>query len=260
MGMNFKTGFSVGNHYFGDIKSPFSIVYTVLTVFMLSISGNSMAQETIPTISPTATYYGADGSEIETDDKSAPLTGKFFANASNTEGWTCNYEWRFTKENATEPYLIRYEENTEVMFTEYGTTSIVCYATFVNATDTIAYGKEYWESEMSPLRVSISSSKLEMPNAFSPNGDDINDIYKPKEGWKSIVEFKATIFNRWGQKIFEWSDPSTGWDGTHNGTPVKEGVYYCLVKALGADGIKYNIKRDVNLLRGYTESAGNTQQ
>ena len=46
---------------------------------------------------------------------------------------------------------------------------------------------------------------------------------------------------------------TTGWDGTYRGKPVKEGVYFCLVKAKGADGVVYNIKRDVNLLRGYTE-------
>ena len=92
-----------------------------------------------------------------------------------------------------------------------------------------------------------------MPNAFSPNGDGINDIYKPKDGYRNIEEFHAYIYNRWGQKLYEWTDPATGWDGTYRGKPVKEGVYFCLVKAKGADSVVYNIKRDVNLLRGYTE-------
>jgi len=71
--------------------------------------------------------------------------------------------------------------------------------------------------------------------------------------YQSLVEFHAYIFNRWGQKLFEWTDPSKGWDGTHNGNPVKEGVYFVLVRAKGADGREYNIRKDVNLLRGYTE-------
>ena len=91
-----------------------------------------------------------------------------------------------------------------------------------------------------------------MPNAFSPNGDGINDIYRAKNSYQSIVEFDAYIFNRWGQKIYEWHDPAGGWDGKD----VKQGVYFVLVKAKGADGRKYNIKKDVNLLRGYTESNG----
>ena len=68
------------------------------------------------------------------------------------------------------------------------------------------------------------------------------------------MEFKATIYNRWGQKLYEWTDPAGEWNGTFNGKDVKDGVYYVHVQAKGADGVKYNIKKDVNLLRGYTES------
>lgn len=103
-------------------------------------------------------------------------------------------------------------------------------------------------------------SSLLMPNAFSPNGDGINDIYKPKSGYQNITEFQAYIFNRWGQKLFEWTDPATGWDGTYKGSPVKDGVYFCLVKAKGADGKIYNFKKDVNLLRGYIENQTNSGQ
>jgi len=106
--------------------------------------------------------------------------------------------------------------------------------------------------------VAVSESKLEMPNAFSPNGDGFNDVYKAKEGWKSIVEFEAWILNRWGQVLFHWNNPDEGWDGTQNGRPVKDGVYFVRVKARGADGRDYDIRRDVNLLRGYTESSNNT--
>ena len=88
-----------------------------------------------------------------------------------------------------------------------------------------------------------------MPNAFSPNGDGVNDIYRAKTEYKSIIQFHAYIFNRWGQKLFEWTDPAEGWDGTYKGHAVKDGVYYCLVKAKGADGRVFNIRTDVNLIR-----------
>ena len=48
---------------------------------------------------------------------------------------------------------------------------------------------------------------------------------------------------------------SCGWDGTYEGTPVKDGVYFVVVQALGADGIKYDIRQAVNLLRGYIEDS-----
>ena len=109
-----------------------------------------------------------------------------------------------------------------------------------------------------PLRVTVSESKLEMPNAFSPNGDGYNDIYQAKEGWQSIVEFHASIYNRWGQKLYEWDDPAGGWDGKFHGSDVKQGVYFVDVKAKGADGRKYHIRRDVNLLRGYHENGSSS--
>ena len=99
--------------------------------------------------------------------------------------------------------------------------------------------------------LSVSGSKLVFPNAFSPNGDGTNDVFKAKEQ-QGIIEFHAYIFNRWGQKLYEWTDPDEGWDGTTEGRDVKEGVYYVLVKAKGVDGKVYNIRKDVNLLRGWT--------
>ncbi|MBP5776859.1 MAG: gliding motility-associated C-terminal domain-containing protein, partial [Prevotella sp.] len=105
--------------------------------------------------------------------------------------------------------------------------------------------------------VTVSESKLIFPNAFSPNGDDHNEVFKAIE-YQSIVEFHAYIFNRWGQKLFDWTDPSKGWDGTYNGKDVKDGVYFLLCKAKGADGREYNIKKDVNLLRGYDEEVTNS--
>ena len=104
----------------------------------------------------------------------------------------------------------------------------------------------------------VLTSRLIMPNAFSPNHDTINDVYKVKEH-QNIVEFRATIFNRWGQKLYEWSNIEGGWDGTYRGKDVKQGTYFVLVKARGADGQTYTIRKDVNLLRGYTEGTSITQ-
>lgn len=226
-----------------------------LLLLVLCTTLQAYADE-VPTIDPQATFTTDEGEETGTSySGSAPLTVVFHANAENVGMYTPHYEWRFTKEGETQPYLVRYEEETEYAFTEAGSHRIVLYATFINGNDTVAYTKDYWQ-DAQPITIQISESKLEMPNAFSPNGDGINDIYRAKNNYQSIVEFDAYIFNRWGQKIYEWHDPAGGWDGKFNGKDVKQGVYFVLVKAKGADGRKYNIKKDVNLLRGYTESNG----
>ncbi|WP_298456127.1 gliding motility-associated C-terminal domain-containing protein [uncultured Prevotella sp.] len=230
-------------------KLLFTCVVTLITTINVTVG----AFDETPTISPTATYITNDGEEENTDmSGNAPLVGRFMANPQNVGEYSAIYEWRFTMEGESAPYLTRYEENTEYTFMKAGTHNIVVYATFINGNDTIAYTQEFWD-ETGPMRVTISESKLEMPNAFSPNGDGINDIYKAKDGYQSIIEFHAYIFNRWGQKLYEWDDPADGWDGKYNGKDVKQGVYYVLVKAKGADGRTFNIRRDVNLLRGYTE-------
>lgn len=226
-----------------------------LLLLVLSTTLQAYADE-VPTIDPQATFTTDEGEETGTSySGSAPLNVVFHANVENVGMYTPHYEWRFTKEGETQPYLVRYEEETEYTFTEAGSHRIVLYATFINGNDTVAYTKDYWQ-DAQPITIQISESKLEMPNAFSPNGDGINDIYRAKNNYQSIVEFDAYIFNRWGQKIYEWHDPAGGWDGKFNGKDVKQGVYFVLVKAKGADGRKYNIKKDVNLLRGYTESNG----
>ena len=226
-----------------------------LLLLVLCTTLQAYADE-VPTIDPQATFTTDEGEETGTSySGSAPLTVVFHANAEKVGMYTPHYEWRFTKEGETQPYLVRYEEETEYTFTEAGSHRIVLYATFINGTDTVAYTKDYWQ-DAQPITIQISESKLEMPNAFSPNGDGINDIYRAKNNYQSIVEFDAYIFNRWGQKLYEWHDPAGGWDGKFNGKDVKQGVYFVLVKAKGADGRKYNIKKDVNLLRGYTESNG----
>lgn len=236
----------------------------LLPLLIVAATVGATADDAVPTISPTATYTSVDGEETETGEMSgqAPLVGRFKANPANVGDYTATYEWRFTREGETQPYLTRYEEDTEYTFRQAGSHSIVLYATFTRGNDVVEYGQQYWD-EQSPLRVTISESKLEMPNAFSPNGDGINDVYKAKDGYQSLVEFHAYIFNRWGQKLFEWTNPADGWDGKYKGKDVAQGVYFVLVEAKGADGKTYKIKRDVNLLRGFTESTNNgggTQQ
>ena len=155
--------------------------------------------------------------------------------------YTPYYEWRFYENGDREsPFLVRYDPEMEYTFDESGSFNIELVISFVDGLDTLEYSMD------EPFTVSISTSKLEIPNAFSPNGDGQNDVFKVKEGYQSIVSFHGYIFNRWGKKIYEWTDIDGGWDGDG----AKDGVYFVIIKARGADGRNYNLRRDVNLLRG----------
>lgn len=196
-------------------------------------------------VEPSAVYTDETGNVIETHDEikgQAPLIVNFHANPTDMEEFNPAYEWHFRQEGEDKELMVRYEEDTEYTFSAAGTT----YVTLIVRLD----GMEIIESD--PISVTISESKLTFPNAFSPNDDGFNDKYKAKE-FQSLIEFHAYIFNRWGQKLFEWTDPANGWDGTYHGKPVKEGVYFLLARAKGADGTEYEIRKDVNLLRGYNK-------
>ncbi|MDF2438187.1 MAG: hypothetical protein K0Q95_2563 [Bacteroidota bacterium] len=90
-------------------------------------------------------------------------------------------------------------------------------------------------------------SALAMPNIFTPNGDDKNDTFRPyiREG---IVDFKATVYDRWGKVMHEWSDVYEGWDGqTKSGKLCPDGTYFYIVTGKGVDGKAYEYSGFVQL-------------
>jgi gliding motility-associated-like protein len=91
-------------------------------------------------------------------------------------------------------------------------------------------------------------SKIVAPNVFTPNGDGKNDEFVVQD--TSIATFSCIIFNRWGRKIYEWSDVNKGWDGkTSSGADAPDGTYYYIITAKGYDNINYNLHGAVMLLR-----------
>ncbi len=210
----------------------------ILFLFFVVLSPLSMYAD----MEITAVYRDKEGSEISTTQDftaEAPLHVDFTSTITERID-NSTIEWHFRHQgNGSSSNITRYEENTSFDFTESGLTVVSLL---------MKVGDEVVDS--TSINVTISESVLKMPNAFTPNGDGANDIYMVKE-YKSIVDFHAYIFNRWGQKLYEWTDPEGGWDGTFHGSAVKDGVYFVLVKARGADGITYDIRRDVNLIRKF---------
>jgi gliding motility-associated-like protein len=67
------------------------------------------------------------------------------------------------------------------------------------------------------------------PNAFTPNADGINDVFRPNQNSDPVV-YQLLIYDRWGALIFQSKSLYTGWDGKHNGKPAPYGVYYWVAK------------------------------
>lgn len=86
------------------------------------------------------------------------------------------------------------------------------------------------QTACAPLSDSISvqlrqcSCKVMLPTAFSPNGDGLNDIYRIVYACP-IENFRFAIYDRWGEKMYETTDPDEGWNGLYKNAPQPISVY-----------------------------------
>ena len=79
------------------------------------------------------------------------------------------------------------------------------------------------------IKFTSSHCKLHIPNAFTPNNDGKNDLFKVL-GYDNLSSFRFTVYNRWGAQLFSSPFPERGWDGTFKGKPQPAGVYVWVLK------------------------------
>ena len=192
------------------------------------LSENGAIPEEKVTISPDDTYTGA-----------APLEFRFVwrdedSGGESDETVNLRYEWNFSRDAAfNDIFLTRFDAETIYSFQESGMFYVRLIITDVETEETNISGT---------FMIRITESELKVPNAFSPNGDGVNDVFRVKH--KSLVRF-----NCYGEFPHRYFLDCARWDGTAHGKNVPEGVYFIVVEAEGADGVNYKIKSDINILR-----------
>ena len=92
-----------------------------------------------------------------------------------------------------------------------------------------------------------ASSNLYVPNAFSPNNDGVNDKLYVRGNY--IMSLYFTVYDRWGQKMFETRDQNIGWDGTYKGKKLDPAVFGWYAEGTCEQGQKFFKKGNVTLLR-----------
>ncbi|MDX1651729.1 MAG: CotH kinase family protein [Brumimicrobium sp.] len=131
---------------------------------------------------------------------------------------------------------------------------------------------DHWEYDLGPLNDPIESDSnsldiqgnekivavfrpddtpgegVQLPNAFSPNGDGHNDFFKAKVG-ADVAEISILIYDRWGNKVFESNDKNFVWDGNFNGQFLNTGVYAYGMTITYYDGIKQTLSGNITLIR-----------
>jgi gliding motility-associated-like protein len=169
------------------------------------------------------------------DFTASPLKGEMplevqFSNNSASTGVT-NYIWDFGNgENST-------DINPNHIYTQTGRYE----ACLVNDNGKCS------DKKCITIEVEIHSAFV-IPNVFTPNNDGVNDVFTI--AGKGIESMHAEIFNRWGQKEYEWNTINGGWDGhSASGSSSAEGTYYFILEIKGLDGKQYSESGSLTLLR-----------
>lgn len=98
------------------------------------------------------------------------------------------------------------------------------------------------------VKVTVIPYCLKPLNAFSPNGDGINDKWFVTNG-NCTNNIKVLVFNRYGSKVYESNDYKNTWDGTYKGDPLPDATYYYQINFTLIDGSVRTLKGDVTILR-----------
>jgi len=172
---------------------------------------------------------------------SAPLVVDFTSNANTPVAQF--FEWKIRAINDTSNVALYTDKDLRYTFKNAGLYKIKL--TVSNATCIVS----------DSINATVIASSLNIPDVFTPNGDGKNDEFRV--AFSSLISFHGIIFNRWGRKVFEWTDPGKGWDGRIGGKMAVPTAYYYIIEAVGSDidpitkkPIQYKRKGDINLLRG----------
>jgi gliding motility-associated-like protein len=93
------------------------------------------------------------------------------------------------------------------------------------------YGRPFALRDSAPC----FNCKIFIPNAFSPNNDGRNDVFRPETSCE-LASYELRVFNRWGDEVFASQSPEQGWDGSIKSQPAAAGVYvYIVTYTFGAD-------------------------
>ena len=251
-------------------KKYFIAAVMTVTSCFTAFAGTPQVQVKVVLMSVSGDSTVIVPGESSPTTQNVPLRAEFVSELVADDGkeyvmfpqWTVTRTYSVGETSNTVDYLKRQEPVTEFEFTDYGKFQ-VSFAWSYKEKDSVS---TIPGADVQPMEFTIDDSEIRLFNAFSPNGDGINDVYKIYV--RSIVRMNIAIFNRWGQTIKTISGrmdqilPSDAepdndggylfeiWDGTFHGDVVNDGVYFINVQATGAGGRQFDKKADINVLKG----------
>jgi gliding motility-associated-like protein len=177
--------------------------------------------------------YNINASFIPTPDSGEISLDVVFTNNSQGVDSSDIYIWDFAGLGSSS------DINPQFTFEELGTYVV---------TLTIIKNNGLCVSVFSDTIITSGVSDIVIPNIFSPNNDNYNDLFNAIS--KHVKDIRGKIFNRWGQLVYVWDSNQGGWDGrTISGTIAPPGIYYYIINAIGKDEKTYEYTGTVTLVR-----------
>ena len=219
-----------GDALYSDSSNPTHTYSTpgALTVTVITQNNTGCADTATSVIN---VYESPDASFTHNYLGQIYFVGESTLSLNNTTTGGSNYLWTFgtgDTANAFEPpYIWRNPGNYIIRLTAFNSTGCADVAQY-------------------PLEVRLRES-FYVPNAFSPNGNDVNDYFSIPE--ENLASLKIKIFNRWGEIIFASDDKNFKWDGTCNGSPAQQGIYVYVLTTKNTGGEETTQKGTITLVK-----------
>jgi|GEM_PF-1126925 len=196
-----------------------------VTIYAANATGCADSAQAMVTVNPSPISAFTQSMTTEVYYVGSPLT---FTN--NSQG-ASQYMWDFGNGDLSTDFEPEYEYNSPGLQR-------------ITLVSTNQYGCSDTSNSILDVRL---PEDLYVPNAFTPNGDAINDYFSIAE--RNITDLRVYIYNRWGQQVYKSDQVDFKWDGNFNGEPVKTDVYVYVIKASGFHGKGYDLRGTVTVVR-----------
>ncbi len=214
------------------------------------------------TQSYTYVVYSEDSCSIITDStqigQTIYLTASGDNSGTNTLNWNAYGDWTngvnkyniFRNEDGGAFSLIssvsgsstNYTDNVSAIITGQG-----IFGYYVQAMEQQPSTSPLADTSTSNIAYAYQDPRMYIPNAFDPKG--VNKVFRPVTVFVDLQNYDFTIYDRWGQLLFETTDPTQGWDGTFHGPLVQEGVYIYHIQYTSGKGEYFNQRGWVMMLK-----------
>lgn len=260
----------IGTNNCGNDTASITITQDTNPLAIITNNGRDTlckGETTVLTASGTGNFYW-NGSSIPQNSISVNQSGNYYLVAINACGSDTAYysiymnginaDFTPSSTNGNIPLTVNFTNNSVLAETYYWNFGDNNTSTEANPSNTYQNPGEYTviliaenaygckDTAIFEFIKADDYSLIFIPNVFTPNDDNINDYFEVKG--VRIKDLHCSIFNRWGEELYQWHGIEGKWDGTYKNKKVSDGVYYYLLEVEWMNGIKETKTGHITLL------------